>query len=139
MIRTLIAVLAALAFASGCGAGDESTATSGTVGDRIEIVATDFAFEPETVNVSEPGEYTFRLANRGGTAHALHVEGGSVSEATEEVAPGKSTEIRLTLQAGTYRLVCPVGNHADRGMTGTLDVGSTGGAGDDGAGGGYDY
>ena len=138
MIRMLGSAIAAVVLASGCGASDETGGTTGSAARTIEVVATDFAFEPATVEVDEPGEYTIRLVNRGGTAHALHVEGGGVSEQTDEIAPGESTEFRLTLDAGTYRLACPVGNHASLGMTGTLDVGSTG-AGGGGGSPGYDY
>lgn len=122
MRRQLLLVLAVAALA-GCGeeSGDESAAPQG--GGEVEIVATDFAFDPDTVTVDAAGEVTFRLVNDGDVAHVLEVEGGDVEEETESVAPGKAGELTVDLVDGDYVLYCPIGNHREQGMEGKLVVG----------------
>ena len=112
-------LLAAVLLASSCGSGEESGAAAR---ETIEIAATDFAFGPAEIEVDESGVYSFRLVNRGESTHALEIEGQGVEEATAEIGPGESAEVRVELQAGRYELYCPVGNHREMGMEGTLTV-----------------
>lgn len=114
----------------GCGSDDAEE--SGGSAEAVEIVATDFAFAPDTVTVNEAGETTFRVVNEGATTHALEIEGGGVEEETDPIGPGESAELTVQLRAGEYELYCPIGNHRQMGMEGTLVVGG-GGAADDGA------
>jgi uncharacterized cupredoxin-like copper-binding protein len=114
---------------AGCGGDDDSSSSSGG-SQTIEISLTDFALEPSQVSVEEPGTYTFRAVNDGQTVHALEVEGNGVEEETAELQPGDSAELTVELtEAGDYELYCPVGNHRDMGMEGSLQVGGTRGAG----------
>ena len=129
--RAFPAIAAVLLVAAGCGGDDDGAAPAGGAGETIEVVATEFAFEPDSIEVDAPGEYTLRLVNRGDVAHALHVEGRGVSVETDEVPAGESAEARVTLERGTYALTCPVGNHAGLGMRGTLDVAQAGAGGED--------
>ena len=76
----------------------------------------------------EAGESTFTFANDGGTAHALEIEGGDVEEESETIEPGESTSLTVELAAGRYVLYCPISNHRELGMEGTLVVGSGSGA-----------
>jgi uncharacterized cupredoxin-like copper-binding protein len=140
-------IAAAVLALAACGGGDENgEATSGGPSlETIEISETDFALEPSTVTVDEPGLYTFRAVNDGGTEHALEVEGEGLEEMTESLAPGESAELTVELKQGRYELYCPVGNHAELGMEGSISVaggGSAGGGGsgdDDEDGGDYGY
>jgi uncharacterized cupredoxin-like copper-binding protein len=76
--------------------------------------------------VQEPGTYTFRAVNDGQFPHALEIEGHGVEEATEDIQPGATAELTVELtEAGDYELYCPVGNHRDMGMDGSLQVGGT--------------
>ena len=130
MTRALLAFAAVLLLfaASACGSGDEDGGGSG--GQRIEIVGTEFQLEPSTVQLDEPGTYTFVLLNEGGTIHALEVEGHGVEEETGEIEAGETAELTVELpEAGEYELYCPVGNHKDEGMEGTIVVGGGGGGG----------
>jgi plastocyanin len=131
-VRVLALLLVALAVpvASGCGGGDEA-GDAGAV-QTVEISETDFALEPETVNLDEAGTYTFRAVNNGDAPHALEIEGGGIEEKTEEIQPGESAELTVELDTGEYEMYCPVGDHKDRGMVGTVVVG--GGTGGGGAG-----
>ena len=127
MLLLLLVVLLAA-----CGADDDTEEPAAEGGEAVEIVGTDFAFDPKEVKV-EAGESTFTFVNDGGTAHALEIEGGDVEEESETIGPGESTSLVLELAAGRYELYCPIANHRDLGMEGTLVVGG-GGAGATGTG-----
>lgn len=134
-MRLLIAcvlVLAATLSFTACGSEDQEEGTPpASAGQTIEISATDFAFDPPTIPLEGAGEYTFRLTNDGGTAHALEIEGAGIEEATTDtIGPGETAEVTVELQDGEYEMYCPVGGHRDMGMEGTLVVGgAAGGAG----------
>ena len=137
------ALLALALLAPSCG-GDEESQSTGAARETIEVVATDFAFEPASIEVDEPGIYAFRLVNRGDSTHALEVEGEGDQAATADIGPGESAELKIELKAGRYELYCPVGNHKELGMKGTLSVGGGAGGGgttttDGDDSGGYDY
>jgi uncharacterized cupredoxin-like copper-binding protein len=108
----------------GCG-GDESSSSSGGA-QTIEVSLSEFALDPAQVSVQEPGTYTFRAVNDGQFPHALEIEGHGVEEETEDIQPGATAELTVELtEAGDYELYCPVGNHRDMGMDGSLQVGGT--------------
>jgi plastocyanin len=122
------ASLAALALAvAGCGSdeGGDGEATSGTAQKTIVISETDYALDPGSVSLEEPGTYAFDVVNEGEVAHALEIEGEGIEEETETLEPGERATLTVALEAGEYELYCPVGDHADRGMTGKLEVAGT--------------
>ena len=122
-------VVAVALLAAGCGSGDgDEAATGDTAGQTIQVSATDFAFDPADLT-AEPGEIAFELTNDGEAPHALEIEGNGVEEESDTIDPGASTTLTVDLEAGTYEIYCPVGDHKDRGMVGTLTVGEGGGAG----------
>ena len=127
----LLPVLVVLA-AAGCGSSDTSTtggAAAGTGGgQRIEVSATDFHFDPPDIT-AEAGEVTFVLKNDGQTGHALEIEGQGVEEETDTIEPGQTAELTVDLKDGTYEFYCPVDGHKEQGMEGTVTVGAGGGAG----------
>jgi plastocyanin len=132
MTRALLATAAVLVVigSGACGSGNDSGdgGGGGSGGQRIEIVGTEFQLEPSEVQLDEPGTYTFVLSNEGGTIHALEVEGHGVEETTGEIEAGETAELTVELpEAGEYELYCPVGNHKDEGMEGTIVVGGGGG------------
>ena len=53
--------------------------------------------------------------------HAVALEGNGVKESSDTVA-GSTTSLTADLKAGTYTFFCPVGNHRQAGMEGTLTV-----------------
>lgn len=137
-MRTFALLLAALVLplASACGGGDEAAdtgtggtgGTGGTAAQTVDVSAVDFAFEPADISV-EPGAVAFALANEGSAPHALAIEGNGVDVSSDTIDAGASTTLETELEEGTYEIYCPVGDHRDRGMVGTLTVGSGGGAG----------
>ncbi len=129
MRRLLLAVLALLLLPS-CG-GEEGTADEEAApsGDAtvVEVALSEFAIEPSAIAV-EPGSYTFHVVNEGGAVHALEVEGPSGEVETAELGPGESADLTVDLaESGEFEMYCPVGDHRDRGMEGTITSGGGGG------------
>jgi plastocyanin len=132
-----LSLLVAAALA-GCGSddGDDGKAAPADA-VAVELVATDFAFEPSSLTLDAAGEHTLTLRNDGEFPHALAFD--DLDAATGNVDPGASGEVTVELEPGSYTLYCPVGNHRDQGMEGTLVVGGAsasgnGSADDDGYG-----
>jgi LPXTG-motif cell wall-anchored protein len=124
MGRLAILLVAAGLLVIGGGAAAVYAQTTSTVGMR------EFEFDPANLTVS-PGRVTFTLNNEGQFPHNLHIEGNGVSLDVKSDGPvpgGESFTGAATLAAGTYDTWCPVGNHRERGMVGTLMVAGAGGA-----------
>ena len=128
---TVFLVILAAGFAAGCGGGDGEEEGSGGGGaparSTIQVSGTDFEFHPSNIS-AEPGEVTIELTNDGKSPHAIEVEGNGVEEESETIDPGEKTTLTVDLEEGEYEVYCPVGNHKDLGMEGTLTAGG-GGAG----------
>jgi len=141
--RSLIAIALAVPalVAAGCGDDDEDgdqaattptaapttqttapTATTPAEGRRpVSVVGTEFRFTPSSIRV-RAGETTFRLRNEGAAPHALEVEGQGIEEETRVIQGGQTAELTVDLEPGEYVIYCPVGNHRQMGMEGTLNV-----------------
>jgi uncharacterized cupredoxin-like copper-binding protein len=70
------------------------------------------------------GEVTIALTNPSSATapHAVEIEGQGVEEESDTIQPGESANVTAQLEPGTYEFYCPVGNHKDAGMEGTLTV-----------------
>jgi plastocyanin len=64
---------------------------------------------------------TIKLVNESDIPHAVEVEGNGVEEESETIT-GSETELTVDLEAGEYTFYCPVGDHREQGMEGTLTV-----------------
>jgi plastocyanin len=122
MLRLLTYITFALALplallACGEDEGEEAT------GQVVEVSATEFAFDPSTIELDEAGTYTFRLTNDGEFEHALEIDGQGIEEETDVIGGGETAEVTVDLAEGEYEIYCPVGNHREMGMEGTLVVG----------------
>ena len=123
-----ISVLAAAALAGCGGGGDDEPGRTATVPatGAIEVVADEYSFDPETLVVEAGGseaELRISLRNAGALAHNLKlIRDGSEVGGTPTFQGGETRSGDVTLAPGTYEMVCTVGNHADLGMTGTLEV-----------------
>jgi len=87
------------------------------------VVMAEFTFTPDQM-VVPAGRDTFVLQNTGQFPHNVHIEGNGVSVdvSPDPIAGGSSFTGAVTLAPGTYDVWCPVSNHRDRGMVGTLTV-----------------
>lgn len=118
--------------AGGCAPdGEEETGQETQTGGEAEtteepvtvgVTETEYSLYPEEVILDIPGTYVFRAVNSGSTTHALKIEGQGIEEVTENLAPDESSELVVDFEPGTYEFYCPVGDHRDLGMEGTITV-----------------
>ena len=125
-MRRLAAPFALLALAAGCG-GDDQESGGRTVttapGATVMVAAHEYEFDPDRLVVERPGTVTIRLRNDGDLAHNLRVlRDGEEIGGTPSFAAGGTRTAKLRLAAGTYEYLCTVGDHAELGMTGKLEV-----------------
>ena len=112
-----------------CGSDDDGEEASG---QQVDVSATEFAFDPSDIELDAAGTYTFHLTNAGEFEHALEIDGQGIEEETSVIGGGDSADVTVDLAEGEYEIYCPVGNHREMGMEGTLVVGAGGaGAGTD--------
>jgi len=126
-VRLAIAVgIAAAALgvaACGGSGGDEQSAATGSPARTFSVAETDFALSPSTFTIDKAGTYAFRAVNDGQVLHSLEIEGNGVeAKLAGDLQPGDSGTLEVKLEAGTYEIYCPVGNHKDIGMEGTVEV-----------------
>ncbi|MFQ5860215.1 MAG: cupredoxin domain-containing protein [Dehalococcoidia bacterium] len=100
----------------------QQTPTPEPLQDTVQISLKDFRLEPDEVVAVKAGTVTFVLQNEGRYTHDFRVKGQGIDEKAPKVGRGRTREWQVTLTPGTYRISCPISNHADRGMTGTLTV-----------------
>jgi plastocyanin len=124
-LTLVVAVALPLALVA-CG-GENQAAETGAAAQTLAVTATDFRFDPAELR-ADGGEVAVALTNDGGAPHALAIRGHGVDESSDVIDGGDSTEFTVSLEDGTYEIYCPVGDHEEQGMVGTLTVGSGGGA-----------
>jgi plastocyanin len=125
-MRRLAAPLALVALAAGCGDDDEDTpGRTATVdaGGTVAVSAREYEFDPERIVVEGGGPLTIELDNEGDLAHNLRVRRNGREIGGTPTFPGGRTESgHVRLEPGTYEMLCTVGDHAELGMTGELEV-----------------
>lgn len=89
--------------------------------NTVEVTLTEFTIDmPASVAA---GEVTFVVTNAGSVEHNFEVEGQGIEEEFEEnLQPGETGELTLTLEPGAYEVYCPVGSHDEQGMELELTV-----------------
>ena len=125
-MRRLLPITALLLLvAAGCGDDDKSAGRTVTVesGKGVTVVAHEYSFDPDTIVVTGGGKLTVELDNQGTLAHNLRVfDGGEDIGGTPTFAGGEPRTGTVTVKPGEYEILCTVGDHADLGMTGKLEV-----------------
>lgn len=110
----------------GCGGDDEEEpARRVTVNPNstLRVTADEHSFDPGRVVVRGAGPLTIRLRNAGSLAHNLRVRrAGEDIGGTPTFQGGQTRSTRVNLEHGRYEMVCTVGDHAELGMTGELEV-----------------
>lgn len=99
--------------ASGGGGGGEELTLTADPGGAI-------SWEPTELS-APAGSVTITLVSESDTPHAVEVEGNGVEEESETITGGQ-TQLTVDLEAGEYVFYCPVGQHRQNGMEGTLTV-----------------
>ena len=96
---------------------------AGGGGEALTLTADpggDIAWDPGDLS-APAGSVTIKLVNESSVPHAVEVEGNGVEEESETITAGE-TELTVDLEAGEYVFYCPVGEHRQNGMEGTLTV-----------------
>jgi plastocyanin len=107
-----------------CGDDDEPGRTvTAPANAMLRVVGKEYSFDPSTIVLSGAGTLTLTLRNEGSVAHNLKLfRSDEEIGGTPTLPGGRSESTRLNLEHGNYRMVCTVGDHEERGMTGTLRV-----------------
>lgn len=115
------------AAAGGYGSAVDATtkATSKATALKLDAVerGDSLAFSKTKLS-ARAGRVTVRLRNPQGNTkpHAVEVEGKGVEKAGKVVKAGGTSTVTVTLKRGKYDYYCPVGQHRQAGMEGTLTV-----------------
>ncbi|HEY6567016.1 MAG TPA: cupredoxin domain-containing protein [Actinomycetota bacterium] len=135
--KTLVVLLATLMGAAvACSGGD------GTDGPTVEVALSDFELTVAPDSIA-PGAVTFAASNEGPTTHEFEIFSGAqdvdldalpieddvadtggltLVDEVEDVTPGSTAELSVTLDPGTYAIVCNLPEHYAQGMHATLEV-----------------
>ena len=92
-------------------------------GAKVEIAFKEYQLTPNKIRVG-PGKVTFVLRNEGRYSHdfRINIEGPGIDITTQKFGPGRTIRLEVALQEGEYKISCPLSNHDERGMHGTLIV-----------------
>lgn len=100
----------------------EGPGEAGPAPHRVVIQAASYAFNPIDFTVPH-GPVRFVVVNGSEIAHGFEVEGHGLEEKIAEIPPESTDSLTVELhEAGEYTIYCPVDDHRQRGMTGTLTV-----------------
>ncbi len=122
MHRTIrLVALAALALliasaVTACGGGGAASPSPVSV----TLTATEFAFDPKTVNLPANTTATIVIKNAGTIEHDFTIDTPAVKIAAKVGATAEGQVGPLT--AGTYDFYCSIPGHKEAGMVGTLEV-----------------
>lgn len=138
-LSTATALLAVGALAA-CGSSDDSSTTTtaaaaapsttatppGGASTRLALRADEnggLSFSRRTLSANA-GDVTIAFDNPTGNRlpHAVEIEGNGVERSTATIEPGGTSAVTANLRPGTYTFYCPVGDHREEGMEGTLTV-----------------
>ena len=118
---------------TGNPAGSQPTATapSGSTGgtggggaaQEVQVTLKEWAIEPKTLEVNA-GKVRFDVTNSGQFTHDFVIlKDGNELAKTPTFRQADGTQVlEVDLQPGTYKVLCDIQGHADRGMQGELIV-----------------
>ena len=87
---------------------------------RVEVTASEFAFEPNPIQVTAGQEATLVFTNAGTTEHDFAVDELGIMALAKV---NETVEVELgALEAGTYTVYCSIPGHREAGMEATLVV-----------------
>jgi uncharacterized cupredoxin-like copper-binding protein len=111
----VVLLVATLSTAAGSESAGDSTA------NKVEVRLSEYTVEmPHTLPA---GPTSFLLRNEGQKSHSFKIEGPGIEDSPAVIVrPGKTDSLQVTLQPGEYKVYCPLGSHAAKGMTMTLVV-----------------
>jgi plastocyanin len=124
LTRFALPLAAVAVLVAGCGGDDEAGRTvTAPANGAVRVVGTEYSYDPATIVVEGPGTLRVTLVNEGSLAHNLKLmKDGEELGGTPSFPAGESRSARLRVERGTYRYICTVGDHAELGMKGKLEV-----------------
>ncbi len=120
LFAVVIVAVAALAVACGGGGGASGGGSAGGA-QNVTITATDFKFDPNTINATPGQTINLTMVNKGQSRHTFVLKDANVSIAAE-AGQQTQTTFKAPSNPGTYQFLCDVPGHAEQGMTGQLIV-----------------
>jgi plastocyanin len=122
--RTILAmtliVLSALGLTA-CGGGASAGGSSSASAVNITVTATEFKFDPATINAAPGQTINLTFTNKGSIQHTWVLPAANVKFTVDA---GKSDTKTFTAPTapGTYPIDCDIAGHKEAGMTGQLIV-----------------
>ena len=112
--------------AGGATAGGDQAAAATTA--QVEVMLSDFAIDPTSIEVPAGQALVFSIMNHGQTPHTFGVVvGAQTLESPQIPAGGTGTLDVPALEAGAYDALCTVPGHKDLGMVATVNATEGGG------------
>jgi plastocyanin len=148
--RALLAVAIGALAVAGCGEREQAPPPTEPQAEQpagepvatVEVSETDFELDPANPTVPEPGVVEFVATNDGQAPHSIEVEAPDQEYVSDTIQAGQTTTLRAELPAGEHTWYCPIANHRELGMEGTVTVeegsGGSAGSGDSGGSGSSD-
>jgi uncharacterized cupredoxin-like copper-binding protein len=96
--------------------------TAGKAVATVNVSLSDYRLDPVNPRVARPGVIAFVATNDGQTTHALAVDGPAGEVSSQKLTPGDQRTILMRLPPGTYKWLCPLADHEQRGMVGRVKV-----------------
>jgi uncharacterized cupredoxin-like copper-binding protein len=126
-VAAAVGLLVIIVVIAACGGSGGPTAPPATAlpSGVYAVEAKEYAFTPTTITVPA-GPVTFAVRNAGVEAHEFEVfrdpELTTSIDKVESLGAGRSENLPLTLEPGTYAFACLLNGHNLLGMKGTLTV-----------------
>jgi plastocyanin len=144
-VGVALAAAATLAACGGGGGGSSATTSGASAGagastaaatqpaagavatTRLAVAATEsggtLGFTRRALT-SKAGDVTIALSNPSGNQmpHAVEITGGGIDRTSAVISPGNDATVTASLRPGRYTFFCPVDNHRQMGMEGTITV-----------------
>jgi uncharacterized cupredoxin-like copper-binding protein len=117
----LFAAVALIALAlAACGGGASSGGGSSANALNVTVNASEFKFDPATINATAGQTINLTVKNVGSIQHTFVLNAANVKLTID---PGKSVTQTFTAPAaGTYPFECDIAGHKEAGMVGQLIV-----------------
>ncbi len=114
-------IIAIAALVAACGGGGGSSSGGGSNAQTITVTATEFKFDPSTINAAPGQTVNVTFKNAGTVQHTFVIKEANVKLTAD---PGQTVTGSFTAPstAGSYTYFCDVPGHEDAGMKGTLTV-----------------
>ena len=116
------AVAVAVAVSGGCAQMGLYTPGNADAPELLRVVLTDSSIDVWPRLVAR-GKVGLEIVNDGQLEHGFRIVGPGTDEQSDEfLTPGEHRRVWLKLGPGTFRIFCPDGDHAERGMWARLVV-----------------